>query len=99
MNRNRLRGRNQGGAEEFQPVKDAAVFRYPPEKGDVQPHLRLDALEAYNKRLVKKIATKESRSPLSTGRRGTSISKVLIFPQHPLLTAMLEFEVKGKMEL
>ena len=45
---------------------------------------RLDALEAYNKRLVKKIAVKGISITGSTGTEGYSISKGLISPQHRL---------------
>jgi len=57
---------------------------------------RLDALEAYNKRLVKKIAVKGISVTGSTGTDGYLYLEGLNFSTSSAPTASLEFEVKGK---
>lgn len=57
---------------------------------------RLDALEAYNKRLVKKIAVKGISVTGSTGTDGYLYLEGLNFSTSSAPTATLEFEVRGK---
>lgn len=57
---------------------------------------RLDALEAYNKRLVKKIAVKGISVTGSTGTEGYLYLEGLNFSTTSAPTATFEFEVKGK---
>ena len=57
---------------------------------------RLDALEAYNKRLVKKIAVKGISVTGSTGTEGYLYLEGLNYSASSAPTATLEFEVKGK---
>ena len=57
---------------------------------------RLDALEAYNKRLVKKIAVKGISVTGSTGTEGYLYLEGLNFSTSSAPTATLEFEVRGK---
>ncbi|MCK4268973.1 MAG: DEAD/DEAH box helicase family protein, partial [Methanogenium sp.] len=57
---------------------------------------RLDALEAYNKRLVKKIAVKGISITGSTGTEGYLYLEHLNFTTTSAPTATLEFEVRGK---
>jgi len=57
---------------------------------------RLDALEAYNKRLVKKIAVKGISITGSTGTEGYLYLEGLNFSTTSAPTATLEFEMKGK---
>lgn len=57
---------------------------------------RLDALEAYNKRLVKKIAVKGISVIGSTGTEGYLYLEGLNFSVSSAPTATLEFEIKGK---
>lgn len=57
---------------------------------------RLDALEAYNKRLVKKIAVKGISITGSTGTEGYLYLEDLNFSTSSAPTATLEFEVRGK---
>jgi len=56
---------------------------------------RLDALEAYNKRLVKKIAVKGISVTGSTGTEGYLYLEGLNFSTSSAPTATLEFEVRG----
>lgn len=57
---------------------------------------RLDALEAYNKRLVKKIAVKGISVTGSTGTESYLYLEGLNFSTSSAPTATLEFEVRGK---
>lgn len=57
---------------------------------------RLDALEAYNKRLVKKIAVKGISVTGSTGTEGYLYLEGLNFSASSAPTATLEFECRGK---
>ena len=57
---------------------------------------RLDAMEAYNKRLVKKIAVKGISITGSTGTEGYLYLESLNFSINSAPTATLEFQVKGK---
>ena len=57
---------------------------------------RLDALEAYNKRLVKKIAVKGISITGSTGTEGYLYLEGLNLSQSKNPTATLEFEIRGK---
>ncbi|MBN2135178.1 MAG: DEAD/DEAH box helicase family protein, partial [Acidobacteria bacterium] len=57
---------------------------------------RLDALEAYNKRLVKKIAVKGISVTGSTGTEGYLYLEGLNFSTSSDPTATLEFQVRGK---
>lgn len=57
---------------------------------------RIDALEAYNKRLVKKIAVKGISVTGSTGTEGYLYLEGLNFSTISAPTATLEFEVRGK---
>jgi len=59
---------------------------------------RLDALEAYNKRLVKKIAVKGISVTGSTGTESYLYLEGLNFSTSSAPTATLEFEVRGKNE-
>jgi len=57
---------------------------------------RLDALEAYNKRLVKKIAVKGISVTGSTGTEGYLYLEGLNISQSKNPTATLEFEIRGR---
>ncbi|WP_334103390.1 hypothetical protein, partial [Mesotoga prima] len=60
---------------------------------------RLDAMEAYNKKLVKKISVKGITVSGTTGTEGyLYLEKINVFPNRAP-TATLEFEVKGKSEV
>jgi type III restriction enzyme len=57
---------------------------------------RLDAMEAYNKKLVKKIAVKGISITGSTATEGYVYLEGLQLSQNKAPTAILEFDIKGK---
>ena len=84
------------GLEKFKPL---ITLRYSATlKKDETYNLiyRLDALEAYNKRLVKKIAVKGISVTDSTGTEGYLYLEGLNFSASSAPTATLEFECRGK---
>ena len=82
--------------EKFNPLITLRYTATLPKERTYNLIYRLDALEAYNKRLVKKIAVKGISITGSTGTEGYLYLEGLNFSTTSAPTAMLEFEVKGK---